>query len=99
MIGALWLLSGRSERVLVGASDALCLLTYTGFSALGSLDPQPCRPFDRTRAGLSLGEGAAFLMLESDSSASRRGASPLAELAGWAAAAEGHHITNPEPSA
>jgi len=97
MIGALWLLSGRSERVLVGASDSLCLLTYTGFSALGSLDPQPCRPFDRTRAGLSLGEGAAFLMLESDRGASRRGASPIAELAGWAAAAEGHHITNPEP--
>lgn len=97
MIGALWILSGRSERVLVGASDALCLLTYTGFSALGSLDPQPCRPFDRTRAGLSLGEGAAFLLLESDGSSARRGVRPIAELAGWAAAAEGHHITNPEP--
>lgn len=98
MLGALWLLSGRSERVLVGASDALCLLTFTGFSALGSLDPFPCRPFDRTRAGLTLGEGAAFLLLETDQSAASRGVKPLAELGGWAAAAEAHHITNPEPS-
>jgi 3-oxoacyl-[acyl-carrier-protein] synthase II len=52
--------------------------------------------FDRRRAGLGLGEGAAFLVLESDGSARRRGASPLAELSGWAVGSEAHHITNPE---
>ncbi|MBI5533447.1 MAG: 3-oxoacyl-ACP synthase [Deltaproteobacteria bacterium] len=97
LLGALWIASGRSKSVLVGAADALCRLTYTGFNALGSLDPAACRPFDRTRAGLSLGEGAAFLVIERDDVAAARGATPIAELAGWSAAAEAHHITNPEP--
>jgi 3-oxoacyl-[acyl-carrier-protein] synthase II len=99
---ALWLAAvairaGRIERALAGGVDALCRLTYAGFSALGALDPQPCRPFDETRAGLSLGEGAAFLVLESEASARARGREPIAELAGWAAASESHHITHPEP--
>lgn len=97
-LGAAWLRSGRSDRVLAGASDALCRLTFTGFNALGSLDPEPCRPFDATRAGLGLGEGAAFLLLERDDVAKARGAEPIAELVGWAAGAEAHHITNPEAS-
>ncbi len=89
---------GRVERALAGGVDALCRLTYAGFSALGAVDREPCRPFDATRRGLTLGEGAAFLMLESEASARARGRTPIAELAGWAVASEAHHITHPEPS-
>jgi 3-oxoacyl-[acyl-carrier-protein] synthase II len=97
LLAAAWIRTGRSARVLAGASDGLCRLTFTGFNALGSLDEGPCRPFDRRRAGLTLGEGAAFLVLESERAARERGAEPIAELCGWASGAEAHHITNPEP--
>jgi 3-oxoacyl-[acyl-carrier-protein] synthase II len=97
LLAAAWLRSGLSSCVLAGASDSLCRLTFTGFNALGSLDPAPCRPFDASRAGLGLGEGAAFLVLEREDHAQERGAHPIAELVGWAAGAEAHHITNPEP--
>jgi 3-oxoacyl-[acyl-carrier-protein] synthase II len=96
LLAASWLRSGISDCVLAGASDSLCRLTYTGFNALGSLDTEPCRPFDASRAGLGLGEGAAFLVLEREAHARARGAHPIAELVGWAAGAEAHHITNPE---
>lgn len=96
LLAATWIRLGRSERVLAGGADGLCRLTYSGFAALGALSPEPCRPFDRRRNGLSLGEAAAFLVLESDASAEARGAQPLAELRGWALGSEGHHITNPE---
>ncbi|MBK8259135.1 MAG: 3-oxoacyl-ACP synthase [Polyangiaceae bacterium] len=95
-LGAVWLKLGRSERVLAGGADGLCRLTYSGFAALGALSPEPCRPFDRRRSGLSLGEAAAFLLLETEAAARARGAVPLAELRGWAIGSEGHHITNPE---
>jgi len=96
LLAATWIRLGRAERVLAGGADGLCRLTYSGFAALSALDPTPCRPFDRRRAGLSLGEAGAFLVLESEASARARGAVPIAELRGWAMGAEGHHITNPE---
>ena len=98
MLGAATILSGARERVLAGGVDALCRLTYTGFAALNAMDPAPCRPFDATRAGLSLGEGAAFFVLESAASAQARGAPAWVELAGWAIGSEAHHITHPEPT-
>jgi len=96
LLGAAWIRAGLSTCVLAGGADGLCRLTYTGFGALGALDPGPCRPFDRRRAGLNLGEGAAFLVLEPEEAARARGARPLVELRGWAVGAEAHHITNPE---
>jgi 3-oxoacyl-[acyl-carrier-protein] synthase II len=96
--GALWLQLGRAERVLVGGTDALCRLTLTGFNALGATDVVPCRPFDARRAGLTLGEGAAFLVLEPERVARARGAKVLAWLSGWSVGAEAHHITQPDPS-
>jgi 3-oxoacyl-[acyl-carrier-protein] synthase II len=95
---AAWLRSGEVERVIAGGADGLCRLTYVGFNSLGATDPTPCRPFDRARGGLSLGEGAAFLVLENESTARARGAEILAFLSGSAVLAEAHHITNPEPS-
>lgn len=90
--------NGRAERALAGGVDALCRLTYAGFAALGAVDDEPCRPFDVRRGGLSLGEGAAFVVLESEAAARSRGREPLAELAGWAIASEAHHITHPQPT-
>lgn len=98
LLGASWIESGRATRVLAGGTDALCRLTFSGFNALGVMSAEPCRPFDVERAGLTLGEGAAFLMLESEESARARGALVLAWLDGWAVASEAHHITHPEPS-
>jgi 3-oxoacyl-[acyl-carrier-protein] synthase II len=95
---AAWLYSGRSRAVLAGGTDGLCLLTFTGFNSLGAMDGLPCRPFDQARAGMSLGEGASFLVLEPESSARARDARIYAWLSGWAIGAEAHHITHPEPS-
>jgi len=95
---AAWLARGEVDFVLAGGADGLCRLTVLGFNALGATDPQPCRPFDRSRAGLNLGEGAAVLVLETEESARKRGADVLAFLDGYAVGAEAHHITHPEPS-
>jgi 3-oxoacyl-[acyl-carrier-protein] synthase II len=95
VVAACWLLSGEVDAVVAGGSDGLCRLTLSGFNALGALDPEPCRPFDRRRRGTSLGEGAGFLVIERAESARARGAMPIAELAGWASGSEAHHITNP----
>jgi 3-oxoacyl-[acyl-carrier-protein] synthase II len=96
IVAAAWLLAGDVDAVIAGGSDGLCRLTFSGFNALAAIDPEPCRPFDRTRRGLNLGEGAGFVVLERASFARARGAPPIAELAGWALGAEANHITNPE---
>lgn len=97
VIAASWLRSGEVDAVVAGGTDGLCRLTLGGFNALGALDPEPCRPFDRRRRGTSLGEGAGFLVLERADAARARHVEPVAELAGWAAGSEAHHITNPAP--
>lgn len=98
VVAAAWLAAGEVDAVLAGGCDSLCRLTVGGFNALGALDPEPCRPFDRRRRGTSLGEGAGFVVLEPRSRAVQRGAAALAELAAWASGAEAFHITNPEPT-
>lgn len=99
LVRAAALLQTRAvDRVLAGGTDGLCRLTFLGFDSLGALDPEPCRPFDESRRGLNLGEGAAFLVLERESEARARGANVLAVLSGGAVTAEAHHITHPEPT-
>ncbi len=66
MFGAKLIKSGRAKRAIVGGSDGLSKFTVNGFNALRILSPRPCTPFDRDRSGLTLGEGAAFLVLESE---------------------------------
>ena len=88
---------GLTDVMLAGGADALCKLTLEGFHSLLALDPQGCRPFDRARAGTSLGEGAAFLVLETEERARARGARALAELAGWCCTCDAHHPTAPHP--
>jgi 3-oxoacyl-[acyl-carrier-protein] synthase II len=98
-IGHAWSLirTGRAERVLAGGYDALAQVTFAGFDVLQALSPTGCRPFDVGRDGLALGEGAAVLTLETRESARRRGASILGVLAGYGAATDIHHLTQPHP--
>jgi 3-oxoacyl-[acyl-carrier-protein] synthase II len=98
-IGHAWELvrDGRAERVLTGGYDALCQLTFAGFDSLQALAPAPCRPFDAERNGLSLGEGAAILTLETLDSAKRRNAEILGEIIGYGAVTDVHHLTQPHP--
>ena len=67
MLGVRMLRSKKLDRVLVGGVDALSLFTINGFNSLMILDKKPCRSFDHTRAGLNLGEAAAFLTLVPES--------------------------------
>jgi 3-oxoacyl-[acyl-carrier-protein] synthase II len=89
---------GDIDVALAGGSDALCQLTYAGFNALRSVDEAPARPFRKDRLGLSLGEGAGVLVLETAAHAALRGARPIVRLAGEAATCDAHHMTAPDPA-
>jgi 3-oxoacyl-[acyl-carrier-protein] synthase II len=88
---------GRADVALGGGTDALARLTFTGFNLLQLMDPQPCRPFDRSRRGMNIGEGAGILVLEDLDHARRRGAIIHAEVAGHSLICEAFHPTAPEP--
>jgi 3-oxoacyl-[acyl-carrier-protein] synthase II len=88
---------GRVDAALAGGTDALSRLTFSGFNALRLMDPEPCRPFDRGRAGMNIGEGAAILVLEEMDRAKARGATIYGELAGYGFGCEAYHPTAPEP--
>ena len=90
--------SGRYQRVLVGGYDALSEMVFVGFDSLQASTPEKCRPFDRQRTGMVLGEGAAILALEDLNSASGRGAPILAEIIGYGISTDNFHITQPDPS-
>jgi 3-oxoacyl-[acyl-carrier-protein] synthase II len=90
--------SGRYQRVLAGGYDALAEMVFIGFDSLQASTPEKCRPFDRHRSGMVLGEGAAVLALESLQSARERGVSILAEIAGYGISTDNFHITQPEPT-
>ena len=90
--------SGRYQRVLTGGYDALSELVFTGFDSLQASTPEKCRPFDRHRAGMVLGEGAAILALENLELARKRGAPVLAEIVGYGISTDNFHITQPDPS-
>ncbi len=91
--------SGAVPAALAVGADALTRLTMAGFSSLQLVDPAGCRPLIAERGGMSLGEGAAALLIEDPAHARRRGARPLATLAGWGLRADAYHATTPDPSA
>ena len=84
---------GLAQRVVAGGAESLSDYHLNGFNSLMILDREWCRPFDASRAGLNLGEGAAFLVLETEESALERGAKPLAVLNGWGNACDAFHQT------
>ncbi len=88
---------GVAPVALAGGVDALTRICYLGFNALKLLDPEPCRPFDRDRRGMSIGEGAAFVVLEDADHARARGARAYAELAGYGMTTDAFHVTSPHP--
>jgi 3-oxoacyl-[acyl-carrier-protein] synthase II len=90
-----YLRSKHADVALAGGSDALCRLTYSGFNVLQAVDPEPCSPFGATRKGITLGEGAGYLVLERWDDAIARGATILAELGGYGASCDAHHPTAP----
>lgn len=90
--------SGRAECVLAGGYEALTELIYVGFDCLQALTTDRCRPFDTQRNGLMLGDAGAFLVLESEGHARRRGAKILCELAGYGHGTDLHHLTQPNPT-
>jgi 3-oxoacyl-[acyl-carrier-protein] synthase II len=96
--GADLIRSGKSKAILCGGSDAMSELTFGGFNSLKAMDPSPCKPFDRKRAGMSLGEGASVLILEDLDEAVKRGANIYAEFLGYGIGGEAYHITAPEPT-
>jgi 3-oxoacyl-[acyl-carrier-protein] synthase II len=96
--GADLIQSGKSKVVLCGGSEALSELTFGGFNSLKAMDPSPCKPFDRKRAGMSLGEGAGVIILEDFDEAVKRGVKIYGEFLGYGIGGEAYHITAPEPT-
>lgn len=93
ILGANLIRSGRAEIVVVGGAECITKFHLNGFNSLMILDHEQCRPFDATRAGLNLGEGAAYLVLETAASARRRGVQPMATLSGYGNACDAFHQT------
>ena len=93
VFGANLIRSGLTDVAVVGGSECMTKFHLNGFNTLMILDREQCRPFDATRAGLNLGEGAAYLVLESQASAQRRGAKPIGELCGYGNACDAFHQT------
>ena len=96
MLGARLIKHGILERVIVGGTDSLSRFTINGFLTLKILDETPCRPFDANRNGLNLGEGAGFIVLESEKSA--QGKKILAQLTGYANSNDAYHQTTSSPN-
>lgn len=84
------------DVALAGGADCLCLTTYSGFNALRAIDERACRPFRGDRAGMSLGEGGAVLVLETMEHARARGARVLVEVLGAGSSCDAHHMTAPQ---
>jgi 3-oxoacyl-(acyl-carrier-protein) synthase len=97
MLGARLIKNNLLDRVIVGGVDSLTTFTLNGFNTLMILDRQPCRPFDETRSGLNLGEGAGFLVLESERYVNRNKKEFLCEVSGYGNACDAFHQTASSP--
>ncbi|WP_158502454.1 beta-ketoacyl synthase N-terminal-like domain-containing protein [Vitiosangium sp. GDMCC 1.1324] len=89
---------GTCDEVIVGGTEALHPFVYRGFHALKALSAAPAAPFDAARSGLSLGEGAAVLVVESLEHARRAGRSPIVLLEGFGSSSDGFDQTAPDPT-
>lgn len=97
MQGAQLIKAKKIDRVICGGAEALSKFTINGFNSLMIVDPEHCRPFDNTRKGLNLGEGAAYLVLESEALVNQKRRKPLAELKGYGNANDSFHLTASSP--
>jgi len=97
MLGARMIKHGMTDRMVVGGADAISLFTLNGFNSLLILDREPCRPFDETRNGLNLGEGAGYIVLESENCVKQSKKVPICELTGYGNACDAFHQTASSP--
>ena len=95
MFGARMIRNGITDSILAGGMDAISRISLNGFNSLEILSPTGCRPFDRNRNGVTIGEGAAFLVLESEKSAKNK--KIYGEIAGYANRNETFHQTASSP--
>lgn len=98
MLGARLIKNGVLDRVVVGGVDALSKFTLNGFNTLMILDTQWCKPFDENRKGLNLGEGAAYLVLESEEQVKKHNKQTLGILSGYSNANDAFHQTASSPN-
>ncbi len=96
-VGLGWIRNGLCDLVIAGGGDELSRIPICGFSSLSVFSHEPCRPYDRDRQGLNLGEGAGVLILEAETTARRRGSKASLFVAGYGAACDAHHLTAPRP--
>ncbi len=89
--------TGQADVALCGGYDPLCEFVFAGFHSLQALTPELCRPFDRNRSGLAIGEGAGILVLEGWDRAEARGARILGEIIGYGESNDAFHMTRPDP--
>ncbi|MCP4649060.1 MAG: beta-ketoacyl-[acyl-carrier-protein] synthase family protein [PVC group bacterium] len=88
--------SGDLNFVLVGGAEAFSRVAYVGFQRLYAMSPDKCRPFDKNRKGMQLGEGSGVLLLESMESAIKRKAHIYAEVLGYGLSCDAYHATAPD---
>jgi 3-oxoacyl-(acyl-carrier-protein) synthase len=96
MFGARLIQNGLAKRAIVGGVDSLAKFTLNGFNALHILSPSICKPFDKDRQGLNLGEGAAFLVLEKEEDLN--GKSVHARLSGYSNTNDAYHPSSLSPT-
>ncbi|MDR2835285.1 MAG: beta-ketoacyl-[acyl-carrier-protein] synthase family protein [Bacteroidales bacterium] len=97
ILGANLIKTGKVDIAIVGGSESLSKFHFNGFNTLMILDKEQCRPFDKNRAGLNLGEGAAYVVLESKEAIKRRKIKPLCQLLGYANTCDAFHQTATSP--
>jgi 3-oxoacyl-(acyl-carrier-protein) synthase len=97
LFGARLIKHGLADRVIAGGTDALSVFTINGFNTLMILDKDHCRPFDDSRTGLNIGEGAAYIVLESEQSAKKDNKEIYCEIRGYANANDAYHQTASSP--
>jgi 3-oxoacyl-[acyl-carrier-protein] synthase-1 len=97
IFGAQLIKSGYLDRVIAGGTDSVTKFTLNGFNTLMILDKDGCRPFDENRTGLTLGEGAAYLVMESERAVKSRNSKVMAELTGYGNANDAYHQTASSP--
>lgn len=97
ILGANLIKTGRVDAAVVGGTECLSKFHLNGFSTLMILDKESCKPFDANRVGLNLGEGAAYLVLEKENDAKKRGVKPICKLSGYANTCDAYHQTASSP--
>lgn len=97
VLGSNMLKAGILDAVIVGGSECLTKFHLNGFNTLMILDKNPCKPFDAQRAGITLGEGAGYLVLELENKAIERDARPICYISGYGNACDAFHQTASSP--